>query len=411
MSKSTPHTIRLQDGTLCNLSRRLGTHAVSLASLLATIPDPRNRSGRRHSLVLILLIIFIALLRGSKDLKDAHLFATLNQRFFRTQLGLALPHGIPDPTTISRLFGRLNPDDLVSTCLQFLQTLGVTSGDVLSYDGKTMCGASGENTIRHILSFFSHDTHLALGQVGVGGKGREIPALEALLKQGTSHDLVAGKLLLGDALHTQKATVKAILKADADYLFVVKGNQRCLGREIAHELAAADPAGLNQFVYRDNARKRDVTTTVTILHAAVSATGQLQELLPRLTRSNHWDGVTTIGRLHRTGTRIGKDGTVHTVDETIGLISSRKLSAEATATYLRHHWCIENNLHWTKDVVFAEDKHTLRRGNAPQVMSWLRSMCISLCNALKLQSISDTVHNLEKSSTLLGQFLRMAAVI
>jgi hypothetical protein len=44
-------------------------------------------------------------------------------------------------------------------------------------------------------------------------------------------------------------------------------------------------------------------------------------------------------------------------------------------------------------------------------MSFLRSMVISLCNALKLKSISDTIHNLEKSTTLLGQFLRMAAVI
>jgi predicted transposase YbfD/YdcC len=87
------------------------------------------------------------------------------------------------------------------------------------------------------------------------------------------------------------------------------------------------------------------------------------------------------------------------------------LSAEEVAGHLRRHWCIENNLHWVKDEVFGEDKHTLRRGNAPQIMSFLRSMAISLCNALKLKSISDTIHNLEKSPPLLGQFLKMAAVI
>ena len=321
-----------------------------------------------------------------------------------------MPHGIPDPT-ISRLLGRLEPDDLVRIYLQFLDTLGVTPSDTMSYDGKTMRAVSGEGTVRHILSFFSHGQHLALGQVGVDGKGREIPAFEQLLKQGEASDLVAGKLLLGDALHTQKATVKATLKAGADYLFVVKGNQRCLGQEIAAELAAANQANLGTFSYTDTTRKRDVTTTVTVLHAARSATGQPQELLPSLTRSNHWDGVATIGQLHRTGTRIGKDGTTHLVDETIGLIGSRTLTAEDAATHLRNHWCIENNLHWTKDVVFAEDKHTLSRGNAPQVMSWLRSMCISLCNALKLRSISDTIHNLEKSPKLLEQFLKMAAIM
>ena len=408
MSNFTRHTIRLQDGNLCNLNRRLGNRAVSLHSLLETIPDPRKLSGRRHALSTILLIVFVALLRGSKDLKDAHLFATLNQRFFRTQLGLSMPHGIPDPTTISRLLGRLEPDDLVRMYLRFLNTLGVAPSDVMSYDGKTMCAVSGEAATRHILSFFSHDSHLALGQVGVDGKGREIPAFEELLKQGQASGLVTGKLLLGDALHTQKATVKATLQAGADYLFVVKGNQRQLGRQIMAELAAAEENSLDRFEYKDTKRRRKVVTAVTVLHAA-SQPGR--ELLATLQRSNHWDGVATIGKLHRTGTRLGKDGTVHEVDETIGLISSRTLSAKDVATHLRKHWCIENNLHWTKDVVFLEDKHTLRRGNAPQIMSWLRSMCISLCNALKLKSISDTIHNLEKSPKLLEQFLRMAAVM
>jgi predicted transposase YbfD/YdcC len=347
MSNSTPHTIRLQDGSLCNLNRRLSNHVTSLAELLAAMPDPRKRSGRRHALPTILLIVFVALLRGSKDLKDAHLFAAMNRRFFQTKLGLEMPHGIPDPTTISRLLGRLEPDDLVRIYLRFLNVLRVTPSDVMSYDGKTMRAVSGEAATRHILSFFSHDGHLALGQVGVDGKGREIPAFEQLLKQGEASGLVAGKLLLGDALHTQKATVKATLKAGADYLFVVKGNQRRLGREIAAELAVADSRQLDRFEYKDTKRRRTVVTTVTVRHAAVPATGQPQELLPRLTRSNHWDGVTTIGILHRTGTRIGKDGTIYQIDETIGLLSSRRLTAEAAATHLRNHWCIENNLHWT----------------------------------------------------------------
>jgi predicted transposase YbfD/YdcC len=127
--------------------------------------------------------------------------------------------------------------------------------------------------------------------------------------------------------------------------------------------------------------------------------------------SHHWDDVQTVGLLCRTGTRANKDGTVHAIDETIGVISSRRLHAKEVAVHLRKHWCIENNLHWTKDVVFNEDRHTLRRGNAPQVMSWLRSMCISLCNALGLQSVSDTIHNLEKSSVLLGKFLKMGAIV
>jgi predicted transposase YbfD/YdcC len=287
-----------------------------------------------------------------------------------------------------------------------LRVLGIPLGEVYSFDGKTMRAVSGEAAIRHMLSLFSHDSHLALGQVGVGSKENEIPALERLLAQGKQHNLIAGKLLIGDALHTQKATVKTILKAKADYLFVVKGNQKQLFRTIQAELTARPAANIGSYTHYDTKRKRNLTTTVTAIAAQPG-----EELLPILKRSNHWDGVQTMGILHRTGTRTSKDGTVHEIDETIGFISSRLLSAEEVTNHLHKHWCIENNLHWTKDEVLGEDKHTLRRGNAPQVMSWLRSLAISLCNALRLKSVSDTIHNLQKSTELLGQFLRMAAVI
>jgi predicted transposase YbfD/YdcC len=407
MTNSIPHTIKLQDGSLCNLSKRIAKQGGSLITILAlAVTEQRRAQGIRHSLVLILLIVFVGLLTGSKDLKDACLFARYNQRLFEKLLSAPLPYGIPNPTTVSRALRKLDSEELVTVGVQFLQILGIPLGDVYSFDGKTMRAVSGEDAIRHMLSLFSHDNHLAVGQVGVGSKENEIPALERLLDQGKQHDLIAGKLLIGDALHTQKATVKTILKARADYLFVVKGNQKQLRRAITAELNIRPAVAIGSYTHYDTKRKRNTTTTVTAITVEPG-----EEMLPTLKRSNHWDGVRTMGILRRTGTRISKDGTIHKIDETIGFISSRVLTAERVTIHLHKHWCIENNLHWVKDEVFGEDKHTLRRGNAPQVMSWMRSLAISLCNALKLKSISDTIHNLQKSSVLLDQFLYMAAVV
>lgn len=407
MSNRTTHTILLQDGSVCNVNKRAFKQSIPLINFLGTIPDPRQAQGRRHSLVLILLVVFIALLRGSKDLKDACLFARVNQKLFK-RMGLPLLHGIPNPTTISRVLAVQDPGALVAAFWRFLATLGISLGGAWSFDGKTMRAVTGEGAVRHILSFFSHDTHLAIGQIGVDSKENEIPAFERLLSQGDAR----GKLLLGDALHTQRATVTAIVAAKADYLLVVKGNQKGLQRAIKTKLGAGQDsrqAGrkLGSYSYDTTDRKRTITTTVT----AMTASPGDDELALPLAKNQHWTQVRTAGILHRTGTRISKDGKVTSVDETIGFISSRVLSAEKVATYLREHWCIENNLHWVKDEVFGEDKHTLRKGKAPQIMSFLRSMAISLCNALKLKSISDMIHNLEKSTPLLGQFLRMAAVI
>jgi predicted transposase YbfD/YdcC len=301
----------------------------------------------------------------------------------------------------------LDPEKLVGAYLEFLQALDIQFGDVLSFDGKTMRAVTGENVIRHMLSLFSHETHLALGQIGVDGKENEIPAFERLLAQGATQGTgtISGKLLLGDALHTQRATARAVLSAGADYLFVVKGNQKGLRRAIEVVLAETSSKP-DSYTYETTDRKRALTTTVTVMSVSPGAP---EQALP--TGIQHWAGVQTAGVLHRTGTRVSKDGKVTQVDETIGIICSRILSAKEIAAHLRRHWCIENNLHWVKDEVLSEDKHTLRRGNAPQIMSFLRSMAISLCNALKLKSVSDTIHNLEKSPVLLGQFLKMAAVI
>jgi predicted transposase YbfD/YdcC len=312
------------------------------------------------------------------------------------------------------VFEKVDPEALVIAYMSFTQALGLPVGTVFSFDGKTMRAVTGEEVVRHILSLFSHDTHLALGQIGVDSKENEIPAFGRLLDQGVALGVIAGTLLLGDALHTQRATAKAICASGADYLLVVKGNQKGLRqaiqtrlRECQENAAQNSSPKPDSYRYETTGRKRTMTTTVT---AITVSPGDAELALP-LAEGQHWAQVRTAGILHRTGTRTSKDGRANPVDETIGFISSRVLSAEEAATHLRQHWCIENNLHWVKDEVFGEDKHTLRNGNAPQVMSFLRSMAISLCNALKLKSISDTIHNLEKSTPLLGRFLRMAAVM
>lgn len=407
------HTVRLKDGSLCNFNKRITKQAKPLIEFLSEITDPRHNQGKRHSLVLIFLIVFIAFLRGSKDLKDAHLFALHSIKFFKKYI--SIPHGIPDPTTTSRVLQELDPEQVIKAFVSFLKILNVDLGDVFSFDGKTMRGVTGKETVRHMLSFFSHVTHLTLGQTGVSSKENEIPAFERLLAQLSKSIPVDGLLFLGDALHTQKDTVKAILQKRSDYLFVVKGNQKELfeaiylafsEEEVMENIYHAQNISSfakDSIVTRENRRKRSVETSVILTHD--------KQLLMYIKETYGWDGMQTVGILKRTGTRTSKDGKVTDVNETVCFISSRQLTAKEATSHLRGHWCIENNLHWTKDVVFLEDKQTVRLGNAPQIMSFLRSMCISIFNICKFKSISDAIHNFEKSLTLHAQFLRMAAIV
>jgi len=57
-------------------------------------------------------------------------------------------------------------------------------------------------------------------------------------------------------------------------------------------------------------------------------------------------------------------------------ISNLLEGAEDFASLLRGQWRIENQLHWTKDVVFGEDACRIKQGNAPGNFSIIRGFVI-----------------------------------
>ena len=48
---------------------------------------------------------------------------------------------------------------------------------------------------------------------------------------------------------------------------------------------------------------------------------------------------------------------------------------------VRGHWGIENNLHWTLDVVFREDDCRVLKGNAPENLNTLRKIALEILTA------------------------------
>jgi len=52
-------------------------------------------------------------------------------------------------------------------------------------------------------------------------------------------------------------------------------------------------------------------------------------------------------------------------------LTSLESDAPTVARAIRLHWGIENQLHWTLDVTFAEDASRVRTGHAPQNLALL----------------------------------------
>lgn len=69
-------------------------------------------------------------------------------------------------------------------------------------------------------------------------------------------------------------------------------------------------------------------------------------------------------------------------------LTPEKASPARLLAHNRHHWTIENGLHWIRDWAFDEDRCRIRRGAGARVMASLRNLAISLLRLAGAASIS-----------------------
>ena len=70
--------------------------------------------------------------------------------------------------------------------------------------------------------------------------------------------------------------------------------------------------------------------------------------------------------------------TGETTEELAYFISSLPPKVRSLAKYVRGHWKVENTLHWSLDVTFAEDTSRIRKGNGTEIASIFRRIALTL---------------------------------
>ena len=76
-------------------------------------------------------------------------------------------------------------------------------------------------------------------------------------------------------------------------------------------------------------------------------------------------------------------------DDIVYYISSLSPKVKRFAKAVRAHWGIENRLHWSLDVTFAEDKSRVRKDHSPLNLGMLRRLALSILR--KDTSIKDSL--------------------
>lgn len=111
-----------------------------------------------------------------------------------------------------------------------------------------------------------------------------------------------------------------------------------------------------------------------------------------------WKNLAGIGMILSERQKIGSD----TVEKAANYVIYSKASMTAMDILLakRQHWGIENNLHWTLDVIFNEDDSRMRLGNSAENMSVFHHLAINLINSEKTSKGSL---NLKRKRCMLSQ--------
>jgi len=386
----------------------LSVAPASLIAALTQIADPRRVASTTYAVSSLLALAVTAILANQLSVLAIAEWAARQDATILAPLGLRVGH-TPCQSTLQRLFAKLDWRRL-SAAMQAAFAPAAAAPPVrgrqgVAVDGKAQRGRlqyqPGSSPV-HALTAFCHDSGLVLAQEAIepatspADKGEAeltvVPTLIGRLDW-------AGRVLTGDALFCQRALCRQVLAAGGDYLLIVKANQRTLYADVA--LLFDPPATtLPALPLTD---RREVRTAEQG-HGRRAETRQLVASTD-LTDYLDWPGLAQVFRLERRWWQKGQPkGQVR-----YGITSLPPAVADPTALLAlkRGHWGVENGLHRTKDVAFAEDASLIHTGQGPMVLAILRDTAVSLlrhagCRAITARLRQQAQHPEHALSLLLA---------
>ena len=206
----------------CNTSE-LVIDSGSLYSHFMKVTDQRKKRGVRYQLPTLLLLIVLAKICGEDKPSGIADWVHGRKEMLLKVLQLKYPR-LPDHSTYERILASHAPeiDKAVSGYLGKLPA--VEQAQIISLDGKT---ARGTITAKdrfgvHLLSAYLPEAGIVLKQLPVEKeKENEIVVAPQLLASLNLEE----KVVVGDAMQTQRALSSQIVDAGGEYVWIAKDNQ------------------------------------------------------------------------------------------------------------------------------------------------------------------------------------------
>jgi DDE_Tnp_1-associated/Transposase DDE domain len=210
---------------------------VNLWQALSRVRDRRRGEGKRYPLPGLLLIAVAALLAGRRD--QLGIVRWGRQLSPQALASLGITRGrVPAPPVWCEVFQGLDVASLEAVLGAWVR--GGRAPGQIAIDGKRLRGsATTQAPGVHLLAAFSDALGGVIGQLALAPDGNEITAALDLLKTLP----LAGGVVTGDAIFTQKEICRVITDRGGDYFFTVKDNQPALKADIALAFGGDSPLG------------------------------------------------------------------------------------------------------------------------------------------------------------------------
>lgn len=344
----------------------------TFVDIFGSLEDPRVERTKKHQLIDIIGLAILSVIAGAQSFSEIEDFGHTHHDWFKNYF--SLENGIPSHDTFERLFSRLDADAFQKAWLTWIKEVKTLLPEhVIAIDGKTLCGSHQRKkglSGLHIVSAWSCENEMSLGQIKVSDKSNEITAIPLLLEQLG----LEGAIVTLDAMGCQRAIAEKIHLLGGDYILAVKGNQGSLEDALEDTIEKV----MNQ---PENARLcYGAVDEIECSHGRIEA--RECTVLPamyKMSLASKWKGIASLIKL--TATRDVND--VVTKETRYFISSLNPKEPEKILNAVRSHWHIENKLHWVLDVVFREDDCRVRNENAALNLAWIRKMALA---ALKKES-------------------------
>lgn len=344
-------------------------------SSFSSLSDPRrtHKGNYFYPLHEILFLSISAVISGADGWTTINEFGKTKLKWLRKFF--PYENGVPSHDVLGKLFARIDNKEFTKCFSEWINSISkITDGEVVAIDGKTIKKSNTSKSALHVVSAYASGNMLCLGQEVVDEKSNEIIAIPKLLKLLE----IKGCIVTIDAMGCQKKIAKEIIRQKADYLLMVKGNQQGLQEQVKKLF--------------DKGSFSDQNTEIESGHGRVETrTCHVITDLTFLDGKEEWKDLKSIACV--TSERFDKK-TGKTSTEKRYYISSLVGKAMQINNAVRKHWTVENNLHWSLDVIFKEDFSLKKKGNSAINFNIILKLALAMLENEKSRKISKPAKRL-----------------